>query len=153
MAPTQPPITADPVEVASRLRMSAFRLTRLLRQQDDGGLSATLSAALATIAREGPITLGDLATHEHVAPPSITKPVDRLVAEGLVARTPAEHDRRVTLVTTTPAGRRRLAQNRQLRTAWLAARLDALSPADLAQVDAALDVLERLVTPRGGDHA
>src|SRR5262245_2594787 len=108
-------VAVDPVEVAGRLRMSAFRLTRLLRQQDDGGLPATLSAALATIAHEGPLTLGDLATREHVAPPTITKAVDKLEAVGLVARTPAEHDRRVTLVAATPSGRRRVTQNRRRR--------------------------------------
>jgi DNA-binding MarR family transcriptional regulator len=153
MPSVEPRVAADPVEIAGRLRMSAFRLTRLLRQQDDGGLPPTLSAALATIDREGPLTLGDLAAREHVAPPSITKVVDKLEADGLVVRTPAEHDRRVTLVATTAAGRRRVTQNRQLRTAWLAARLEALSPADLAQLDAAADVLERLVTPVDGDDA
>ena len=51
-----PPATlaADAVEVAGRLRLSAFRLTRLLRQQDTEGLAPTLSAALATIVRDGP---------------------------------------------------------------------------------------------------
>jgi DNA-binding MarR family transcriptional regulator len=151
--PTLPSVATDPVEVAVRLRMSAFRLTRLLRQQDDGGLPATLSAALATIDREGPLTLGDLAAREHVAPPTITKAVDKLVTEGLVARTPAEHDRRVTLVAATAAGRRRVTQNRRLRTAWLAARLADLSPSDLVQLDAAVDVLERLLTPADGDDA
>jgi DNA-binding MarR family transcriptional regulator len=151
MSTAEPMITHDPVEVAGRLRMSAFRLTRLLRQQDDAGLSPTLSAALATIDREGPLTLGDLAAREHVAPPTVTKAVEKLVAAGLVARTPAEHDRRVALVQTTAAGRRRLTQNRKLRTAWLAQRLGELSPADLALLDAAAAVLDRLTSTTDGD--
>src|SRR4051812_41879678 len=77
---------ADPVEVAGHLRMSVARLARLLRQQDESGLSAPLTAALATISREGPLTLGQLAAQERVAPPSITKVVGKLEDRGLVER-------------------------------------------------------------------
>ena len=148
-----PPVTLAPdaVEVAGRLRMTAFRLTRLLRQQDTEGLAPTLSAALATIVRDGPLTLGELALREHVAPPSITKAVEKLVAAGLATRAPDEADRRVVRVTATAAGRRRVAQNRSRRTAWLAGRLADLSPADLAKLDAATDVLERLIHRSDGD--
>jgi|KBSSwiStaDraftv2_1062776.scaffolds.fasta_scaffold1780379_1 DNA-binding MarR family transcriptional regulator len=150
-----PPVTlaADAVEVAGRLRMTAFRLTRLLRQQDTEGLAPTLSAALATIVRDGPLTLGELAAREHVAPPSITKAVEKLVAAGLATRAPDETDRRVVRVTATGAGRRRVAQNRSRRTAWLAGRLTDLSPADLAKLAAATDVLERLIHQSDGDTA
>jgi DNA-binding MarR family transcriptional regulator len=143
-------IAADPVEVAGRLRMSAFRLTRLLRHQDAEGFAPTLSAALATIDRQGPLTLGELAAREHVAPPSITKAVEKLVTAGLVTRVPDATDRRVVRVRVTAAGRRRMAQIRSRRTAWLADRLAALSPADLAALDAATDVLERLIHESGG---
>jgi DNA-binding MarR family transcriptional regulator len=142
---TPPATSTDPVDVAVRLRMSSFRLTRLLRQQDDDSLAPTLSAALATIEREGPLTLGELAAREHVAPPTITKAVEKLVAAGYVARATDEHDRRVARVRVTPAGRRRVLQNRKQRTAWLVGRLAALSPADLAALDAANRVLERIV--------
>jgi DNA-binding MarR family transcriptional regulator len=150
-----PPVTlaADAVEVAGRLRMTAFRLTRLLRQQDTEGLAPTLSAALATIVRDGPLTLGELAAREHVAPPSITKAVEKLVAAGLATRAPDKTDRRVVRVTATAAGRRRVAQNRSRRTAWLAGRLTDLSPADLAKLAAATDVLERLIHQSDGDTA
>ncbi len=150
-----PPATlaADAVEVAGRLRMSAFRLTRLLRQQDTEGLAPTLSAALATIVRDGPLTLGELAAREHVAPPSITKAVERLVAAGLATRAPDGTDRRVVRVRATAAGRRRVAQNRSRRTAWLAGQLSDLSPADLATLDAATDVLERLIHRSDGANA
>jgi DNA-binding MarR family transcriptional regulator len=153
--PARTAIALDPVDVAGRLRLSAFRLTRLLRQQDTEGLAPTLSAALATIDREGPLTLGELAAREHVAPPSITKAVEKLVAMGLVARTPDATDRRVARVRVTPAGRRRVTQNRSRRTAWLATRVRALPPEDLAKLDAAADVLEQLIreSAEAGDVA
>jgi DNA-binding MarR family transcriptional regulator len=153
--PNPPTVIVDPVDVADRLRLTAFRLTRLLRHQDTDGLPQTLSAALATIEREGPLTLGDLAVREHVAPPSITKAVEKLVGMGFVARTQDDVDRRVARVRITPAGRRRVSQNRSRRTAWLATRVRALPADDIAKLDAAAEVLERLVreSTEGGEDA
>src|SRR3954452_24085536 len=105
-----------PAEIAGALRFSVIRLGRLLRQQDRSGLSPTLSASLATIAREGPLTLGELAAHEQVAPPSVTKVVGKLEAEGLVTRQADAADRRVSRVQVTDAGRQRLEANRDRRT-------------------------------------
>jgi len=73
----------DPVELAGRLRLSVTRLARILRHQDAGTLAPTLSAALATVDRDGPLTRGDLVLREHVAPPSITKAVEKLAWNGL----------------------------------------------------------------------
>src|SRR3954447_728059 len=100
-----------PAEIAGALRYSVIRLGRLLRQQDRSGLSPTLTAALATISREGPLTLGELAGREQVAPPSITKVVAKLEAEGLVSRRADAADRRVSRVAITRAGQRRLDAN------------------------------------------
>ena len=137
----------DSVEVASRLRLSVTRLARILRHQDTGGLLPTLSAVLATVDREGPLTLGDLAQREHVAPPSITKAVEKLEGMGFVARQRDDSDRRVWWVKVTPAGRRHVVQNRSRRTAWLATRLHELAPGDRARLAEAVDVLERLIAP------
>src|SRR3954466_10589348 len=109
-----------PAEVAGSLRFSVIRLARLLRQQDRSGLSPTLTAALATISREGPLTLGELAGREQVAPPSITKVVAKLEDRGLVERRLDERDRRVTRVEVSAAGRAQLEAARTRRTAWLA---------------------------------
>jgi DNA-binding MarR family transcriptional regulator len=131
-------------ETAGRLRFSIFRLSRLLRQQDDSPFAPAQIAALATIAREGPITLGELATHEQLTPPSITKVVVALEEAGLVERRRDETDRRVCRVVTTAKGRRQLETSRTKRTVWLAKQLQALPPEDLARMTDALDVIERL---------
>jgi DNA-binding MarR family transcriptional regulator len=134
----------DSVELAGQLRLSITRLARILRQQDAGSLGPTMSSALATITHEGPLTLGELAAREHVAPPSITKVVDKLEEQGLVRRCRDDSDRRVTRVETSPAGRRHIEEARSRRTAWLAKRLDDLSADDLERLGAASEVLERL---------
>src|SRR6478609_6901118 len=150
--PAATEIMQSPSEIAGPLRFSVVRLARLLRQQDRSGLSPTLTASLATIAREGPLTLGELAAHERVAPPSVTKVVTKLEAEGLVTRQADPDDRRVSRVAVTRAGQRQLDANRGRRTAWLESRLRELAPEDLARLHAAVGVLEQLVaSPAGTD--
>ena len=138
-----------PVELAARLRLSATRLARRLRQEADSGLTPSQLSALAAIDHRGPLTLGALADYERVAPPSITKLVAKLEAEGLVIRTADPGDRRFVRVATTEAGRARMNTSRQRRTAWLAGRIRELDADQQARLRAALDVLDELA---GGEE-
>jgi DNA-binding MarR family transcriptional regulator len=103
-------------------------------------------SALATISHHGPLTFGALAERERVAPPSITKVVAKLEAEGVVERAADAEDRRFSLVRTTPAGEDLLAEDRRRKTAWLTARIGELTDAEQRRLAAALDVLDRLAT-------
>jgi DNA-binding MarR family transcriptional regulator len=141
-ARTAPPL--DGAEIAARLRLSATRLARILRQQADLGLTPSQITALATIAREGPLTLGALADTEHVTPPSMTKVVERLEAFGLIERRADALDRRRVLAAVTPAGDAMLAEARARKDALLAKRVAELAPDDRDRLAAALDVLDRL---------
>ena len=136
--------TTNPAALAGRLRLSATRLARILRRQADIGLSPSQLTALATIEHHGPMTLGTLAEHERVAPPSITKAVAKLEAAGLVRRLADPSDGRVARVSTTPQGAALLAESRRRKDAWLAARLADLDPEQRNRLAAALDVLEEL---------
>ena len=133
-------------ELAARLRLSATRLARRLRQEADAGLTPSQLSALAVIEREGPLTLGALAEHEKVAPPSITKVVAKLESIGLVARATDPGDRRFVRVALTDAGAALLESSRQRKTAWLTGRIRELDPAEREQLAAALDVLDALVS-------
>src|SRR5439155_22655892 len=115
-------------EIAARLRLSATRLARRLRQESGAGLSPSQQSALAVIANHGPLTLGALAEHERVAPPSITKVVSKLECDGLVVRTPDPGDRRVCRVAISPEGSALLEESRRRKTAWLTARINELDP-------------------------
>jgi DNA-binding MarR family transcriptional regulator len=132
-------------ELPERLRLAVTRLARRLRQQSDDGASPTQLAALATIERRGPITLGDLAASERVQPPTITAAISRLAQLGLVRRRPDPTDGRITRVEIAPAGRKLLARNRSRKTAYLAQRLRTLDPADRATLEAAAEILGRLL--------
>lgn len=139
------PDSTSVVELASRLRLTATRLARQLRQEAGTGLTPSQLSALASIDRHGPLALGDLADHERVAPPSITKVVTKLEADGLVSRQADPADRRFSLVTITARGSGLLAESRQRRNAWLAGRLRQLTPDQRDRLAEALDVLEDLV--------
>jgi DNA-binding MarR family transcriptional regulator len=145
--PTRTPDVVGPVdttEIAARLRLSATRLARRLRQEADAALTPSQLSALASIEHRGPLTLGALADCERVARPSVTKLVAKLVAAGLVTRRLDEHDGRVAWVALTPTGRTRLAQIRQRKTAWLAARLARFDDEQRRCITDALDALDAL---------
>jgi DNA-binding MarR family transcriptional regulator len=137
---------ADPeiTELASRLRLASARLHRRLRQEAHTGLSPSQQSALGTIELQGPITLGELAAAEQVAPPTITKVVSWLEEEGLIGRTVDPADRRITRVSATAEGRLRLEQSRARRNAFLAARLEDLGPDAVRRLHEAIDALEAL---------
>lgn len=136
---------ADVIDVAGSLRLSITRLARILRHQDAEGLTPSTISALATLNREGPMTLGDLAAHEHVAAPTVTRIVEKLQRDGLVTRRPSERDGRVVYVEVTAEARRMIENVRSRRTAWLTSRLSDLSPKELEVLRRAAPILERLV--------
>ena len=142
-----PSVPTETDEIAARLRPAVTRLARLLRRQDEGGLPPTMAASLATIAREGPLTLKELAAREQVAPPTMTSVVHRLAEQGLVLRRTDTDDRRVCFVEISAKGKRQLDVNRRRRVRWLASRLAELDAEEVATLEATLDVLDRLTAP------
>ena len=146
VAPSRP---VDAAEVAARLRLSATRLARRLRQEAGTGLTPSQLSALASVHNHGPMTLGALAEREQVAPPSITKVVSKLEAEGLLQRAVDADDRRVSRVRTTAAGASLIDESRRRKTAWLSGRIGQLSDEERARLVDALDVLDHLTTEDG----
>lgn len=134
------------VDIASSLRLSATRLARRLRQESDAGLTPSQLSALASIQNEGPLTLGALAEHERVAPPTVTRVVAKLETEGLVQRAADQDDGRIWRVSTTRQGDSLLAELRKRKNVWLASRLAELDDDQRARLAAALDVLDVLAS-------
>ena len=134
----------DAAELASRFRQVLMPLVRQLRRQVEGDMTPSLMSALWTVAREGPITLGDLAAAEKVTPPMATKLAASLAERGLVDRTGCEDDRRVSRLTITSDGRKLLDRSRRRRDAWLAERFAALTEDERVAIADAVTVLERL---------
>ena len=144
-ADASPPAVSGAERMAERLHGVAIHLLRRLRREDDAsGLTAPRLSALSVIVYAGPITLGALAAAEQVRPPTMTRIVAALEAERYVVREPSPDDGRATLVRATPAGRRLLEEGRIRRTSVLARQLAALPATDLAVLEQAVALLERL---------
>ena len=132
-------------ELATRLRLVLARSARRLRQESDTGLSPSLTAALATVERHGPLTPSELAARERVQRPTVTRLVFRLEEAGLIARAADPTDGRSSLISVTPAGRRLLAAGRTRKDAFLSERLDALGADDRATLERAAALLEGML--------
>ena len=142
-------LSADPTTVANRLRPALLRLNRELRREIHSlGVTGGQVSLLVKIKKEPGIGIRDLARWERMSTPGMSKYIARLEAAGLVRRTALEDRRRVGLELT-PEGSRVLSSVKRRRTAWLAARLSGLSPAELDAVAAAVEPLSKLleVTP------
>ncbi len=132
--------------LAHALRPAVMRLARRLRQmQDDSlGLNPNQLSAMSVLLNSGDQLMGELAAHEKVQPPSMTRIVNSLEASGHVARRPDPRDHRQCLVTLTESGRQVLLANRRRRDEWLAVRIAELDPADREVLRHAVQILERL---------
>jgi DNA-binding MarR family transcriptional regulator len=136
--------TAREAELASALRLSVMRLSRRMRQERSSRLTPTQIAALATLERHGPMTLGEIAAHERVQPPSMTRVIAHLAVAGLVERRPHPTDGRQVIAEATDAGRALLDDDRRRRDEWLTDRLADLSPEDIAALNRAAPILDVL---------
>ncbi len=146
---TTPQQTRSDAGLATALRISVSRLARRLRAERlahglEPGLSDTQLAALAALERHGAMTPGELAEHEKVQPPSMTRVIAALEDRGLVVRGPHATDRRQVMLTATEHGKAVVRQSRTLREAWLARRLQELSPQERSTLRAAAPILEKL---------
>ena len=142
---TTPPIT----DVAGHLRLVVARTARRLRQEAGADLSPSLSSALAAIDRHGPVTPSELAEHERVQRPTATRVITRLEELGLLERAPDPSDRRSSLITTSVAGRTLLRRQRSRKNQYLARRLAALDPDEVATLERAAVILERMLDEEG----
>ena len=136
--------------LATAMRISISRLARRLRVERLGlggtetGLSDIQLAALAALARHDSMTPGELAEHEKVQPPSMTRVIAVLEERGLVRREPHATDRRQVVLTVTNEGRDVVQPVRRRREAWLAQRLQELTPDERQIRLAAAPILEKI---------
>jgi DNA-binding MarR family transcriptional regulator len=100
----------------------------------------------------GPCTMSDLARHQAVSPPTISRSVDMLVRRGWVERGAGRSDRRQSLVHLTPRGRRVLADIQQRAERHVAETLAPLAAAERVQLLAALRMLTAVLSVPGDER-
>jgi DNA-binding MarR family transcriptional regulator len=131
-------------DLADRLHSAAIHLLRLVRVQDAAtGVAPARLSALSVIVFGGPISLNDLARAEQVRPPTMSRIVDALEAEGLARRRVNQQDRRAVLIEATARGAAILKQGRKRRVRFLATHLRRLSGAELKQIESAVRAIQK----------
>jgi DNA-binding MarR family transcriptional regulator len=140
---------ADVAELAVALE----ELVRLFRRLNPaGGLSLTSAATLASLDRDGPARLTELATQQGVSQPAMTQLVTRLQDAGLAARESDPDDGRVVRVHITETGRAELARRRIVRTERLATLFDRLSADERTALFAAIPAIGALTQLAAEPH-
>ena len=140
--------TEKPEELANALRLLIARLARQQRRAaalEPHDLTASRLAALASLARLGPRTVGELAAVEGVQSPTMTRIVAKLEERGLVDKTEDPSDRRVTRLEATSDGIRLLEDLRSRESAYLARRLAQMDVGERRQLAQVVPILEKLL--------
>jgi DNA-binding MarR family transcriptional regulator len=141
-----PVMTLEPLAVANRLRPALLKVARELRRESHAlGVTGGQVSLLFQIQQNRGIGVRDLAALERISPASMSSHVDRLERAGLILRTPDPSDRRRQGLSLSGEGERVLRSVKSRRTAWLAARLQQLTPEELVAVDAAVEPLLTLL--------
>src|SRR5580765_1863716 len=134
-------------ELADRLHSTAIHLLRQVRVQDAAtGIAPARLSALSVLVFGGPVSLNALAGAEQVRPPTMSRIVDALEAEGLVCRRTNEQDRRAVVIEATEKGTAILWQGRKRRVRFLAKHLSRLSEAERRQIENAVQAIQKAMT-------
>jgi DNA-binding MarR family transcriptional regulator len=137
--------------IAAELVPRASQLTRLVLRRIGDDISRTEVGILRTLS-DGPRRITELAELEGLAQPTMTVLVQRLEEHGWAERRRDAADGRVALISLTDAGRAALEEFRARSRAALAEQLQAMSAAEVAELDSATATLGRFVDQlqRGG---
>lgn len=124
---------------------------RGLRLVDEAaGFAGPRASALSVLVFRGPQSLGDLARAEGVKPPTMSRLVKAMQAEGLVESVTAAHDQRQVRIAATARGRRLLLKGRRRRLEALAKLLADATPREKAALATVVDLLARALSKKRG---
>ena len=126
----------------TELRVVLGRLMRRLRREHRFPL--TQASVLGRLDREGPRSIGELASIESVRPQSMSQTICELETEGLIERRPDESDGRRTQIALTVRGRAALDADRAAREGWLGMEIGQLTPEEQEILREAVGLLNRL---------
>jgi DNA-binding MarR family transcriptional regulator len=148
--PTDPPPSG--MMLMSALGAVSKGMQRWVRSQVATGPATTLgrmSLLLGLASRDAPVSMSEFGTMYDLSPRSMTVLVDGLEREGLVRRLSHEHDKRVTLVALTPAGRRLASDELMPAQQQAMALLEELDPQERRDLLRLLGRVTDLLRERG----
>ncbi|NHB84800.1 MarR family transcriptional regulator [Tessaracoccus sp. HDW20] len=132
---------APMITLANDLRLACQRIARRVRFESTTAVAPHQFSVLVYLHRIGPQTPTQLAAHDRVSAPSMTKTVNCLAEDGLVERFPHPDDRRQVLVRPTEAGHAVIRDTIAQRDTWMLEHLEGLSEEQLTLLRSAADLL------------
>lgn len=134
--------TPDP-HLSTDLRLACLRIARRNRFESVVQVPPHQAAVLICIER-GAASAGEIAEREKISAPTVSRTIASLVDAGWVSRTGNPADGRRIILSITESGRRALEETRKAREEWMSRRLEQLGDEEVALLEAALPVLERV---------
>ncbi|QCP09991.1 MarR family winged helix-turn-helix transcriptional regulator [Pseudoduganella umbonata] len=119
------------------------------RRMKSLGLSQAGWMAIATVAKDVPMSQTELAARLGVEDPTMVAMIDRLVKGGYMVRVPSETDRRVKLVQLTGRGREIFQELLAVADPFRSELLGGADRAQLEQVTVFLEALRAAIESRG----
>ncbi|MFN2275579.1 MAG: MarR family winged helix-turn-helix transcriptional regulator [Anaerolineales bacterium] len=126
----------DWVEVSMRHSMRNF-----LRYARESGLSMSHLGTLFHIHRTGSCGVTEIGEHLGVTSAAASQMLDRLVEQGLVARTEDPEDRRVKRIELTPKGEKAFEAGIHARESWMDELSEVLTDEEKQTITAALELM------------
>lgn len=132
---------------AEDLRVLIGKLRRRMREEAHvGDFTPSQVQVLLLLEREGPATVTTLARIQRMRPQSMGETLSILKAAGLVSGAPDPNDGRQTVLSLTPAFRKKIKASRAAREDWLFRTMQTrLSAAEQKQLAIGVDLLKRLI--------
>ncbi|WP_233835866.1 MarR family winged helix-turn-helix transcriptional regulator [Paraburkholderia sp. ZP32-5] len=147
---SHPPPSVPPEALhalAEDLRVLAGKLVRRLREESYvGNFTPSQVQVLNLLEREGPATVTALARAQGMRPQSMGETLAALKAAGFVSGAPDPNDGRQTVLSLTPAFRKKVKASRAAREDWLYRTIQThFSAAEQQQLTTGVDLLKRLI--------
>ena len=131
-------------DAVERFHHLAIALLRSLRRVDEAnGLAGPRASALSVLVFRGPQSLGALAALEGVKPPTMSRLVKAMLAQGLVEAEAARHDQRAIIIAASTKGRRLLLRGRERRLAAIRKLLRDASADERKALETVIGLLAR----------
>ena len=141
---TPPSDDATRAETTRELAMALGRINRALARAYPGPLATGALSALATVVREGPIRVGDLARREGLQPPNMSRIVAELEREGHLERHTDLDDRRSVYLVVTEIGQATYDDVWERRSRALTEGVRAMDEPDQQTIRAMIALLRQL---------
>ncbi|CAB3675775.1 MarR family winged helix-turn-helix transcriptional regulator [Paraburkholderia rhynchosiae] len=148
MGKNDPALDSDSLHaLAEDLRVLNGKLRRRLREEAHlGDFTPSQIQVLGLLERDGPATVTELARAHGMRPQSMGETLSVLKAAGLVSGAPDPNDGRQTVLSLTPAFRKKIKASRTAREDWLFRTIQTrFSAAEQRQLASGVDLLKRLI--------